>query len=257
MNLRDAVQSTIEGVEDRGGVNKFDVYVSDERNSSKAAKLQDLRLVVRAFDHDNPKVWYFVSLAIQRWKLQDVVFAEEIRELLAEPAQWESSRARYYAIRAMGDASGSLLPDDVMAEMSLRAEAPCLWLDLFLLAYDGGNPRSITDEVNQLVRGRNPLVSWMDLRSKLPELRTAFGGVPEFRKQMKEIAGNIDNRNSAAELLKAVQKRVGGDLDKREVRKDSLTSRRVFEISNKFILLEKKYAQQSVTPGGEIAVLAG
>ncbi|MGJ8546322.1 MAG: hypothetical protein ACSHWZ_12835 [Sulfitobacter sp.] len=260
MSLLQAFQSALGGQEDKAGITKVDVYLAEAKHTmqhTKQQKISELLEVVEAQLDDEERKWFLLSETVAKWKLFDEAAAERIRNVIESQTDTMTPRTRYHALRAMGRASDGLLPSDILAEEALRASAPKLWLELYLAAYQDGNPDTITEQIISLVSGRTPSLTWKGLRAMLPEVRKAYGSVPQFRKQIKKIAGAIDSATARQGLLSAAEKRVGGGLDTVVKLSKERAHRRQFNIAPRAIQNDMRFSKQQVLTNGELAVMHG
>lgn len=257
MRLLQAIESALDGVQDKAGITNFDVYVAEfkqKKHHTMQQKVQEVAEVIEADLADDERKWFFVSSAVKKWSLKDEATAERVREALSAPDPGLAMKARYHALDAMGSAGEGLLPDEIMSEITLKENAPKLWLELFLSAYRNGNPPTITEQVSMLVAGQSPAMSWKSLRSLLPELRKAYGSIEQFRKEIKAIAECIDSVVARKSLLTSAEKRVGGGLDQAYTKKSRKANvRRQFAISNRAIQNDIRFSQKRVSPNGVVA----
>lgn len=214
MSLLEAFKSAASGQEDKAGINMVDVYLAntkDAPNHSKEKKIAEFRNVISAEIGNEEYKWFLLSEVIIKWNLVDAFIADDIRQALADKSKNIEFHIRYQMLRAMGYASGGLVPDDILNEEYLKESAPNFWLELLLIAYQNGNPSTITRHIISLVEGKKPLLTCEALHNMLPEVRRAYGGdIPEFRAQIKEIARSMDSVTDRKDILNAANKIVGG-----------------------------------------------
>jgi len=257
MSLKDAIKDTLSGLEDRAGINKFDVYVAETKEASDHPSdqmISEIQAAIQAELGDEERKWYFIQMAMSRYGISNTFLAEFIRAALAEPHKIENPRARYHAIRAMARASGTLLPSEVKDEDEIRSTVPSLWLELFLEAYRNGHPDTITEQIVKMVSGSSPQLSWKAIRSKLPEIRIAFDDTSEFRRQIKIISNAIHDVQGRQSLLDAAEKRVGGGLDRTYTIIGRKAKSRPFSIPEKLLKVDSSFSTKRVSPTGEIAI---
>jgi hypothetical protein len=260
MNLLQAFQSALSGQEDRAGITKVDVYLADSKHTmehTKQQKISELLEVVEAQLDDEERKWFLLSETVAKWSLFDEAAAERIRNVIENQTDTMTPRTRYHALRAMGRASDGLLPSDIVAEEALKASAPKLWLELYLAAYQDGNPDTITEQIISLVNGSTPSLTWKALRTMLPEVRKAYGSIPQFRKQIKKIASSIDSATARRGVLSAAEKRVGGGLDVVVQLPTGRAGPRQFHIAPRAIKNDIKFGEQKILTTGELAVMHG
>lgn len=256
MNLLQAFQSAISGREDKAGITLVDVYLSETKNDqqhSEHQKVAEVLQVIEADLDDEERKWFLLSSVILKWNLPEDAIAETIREVIAEGEEAMSPKTRYHALRAMGYANEGLLPNDILEEHDLRNSTPKLWLELFLAAHQNGNPNAISEQIIALVKGHNPKLSWRALRSLLPEVRQAYGSVPQFRKHIVKIAMKINSIKDRQDILKSAEKRVGGGLDTLEELGKPSVRARLFDIPTTPIRNDIKFSQMLVSSSGELS----
>ena len=215
MNLLEAFKSAVSGQEDKAGIDMVDVYLANTKNAvdhSKQDKIAEFKDVMSAEIGSEEHKWFLLSEVITRWNLVDDFIAHDIRQVLDDSKNIEV-HIRYQMLRAMGYASGGLLPDDILNEKYLKNSAPNFWLELLLIAYQNGNPDTITKHIVSLVEGKKPLLTCEALHDLLPEVRQAYDSVPQFRKQIKIIANSMDSVTDQQNILNAAEKIVGGGLN--------------------------------------------
>ena len=218
MNLLEAFKSAVSGQEDKAGIDMVDVYLANTKNAvdhSKQDKIAEFKEVMSAEIGSEEDKWFLLSEVITRWNLVDNFIAHDIRQVLDDSKNIEF-HIRYQMLRAMGYASGGLLPNDILNEEYLKNSAPYFWLELLLIAYQNGDPDTITGHIVSLVEDKKPLLTCEALHDLLPEVRQAYDSydsVPQFRKQIKIIALSMESRKDQENILNAAEKIVGGDLN--------------------------------------------
>lgn len=252
MNLLEAFKSAVSGQEDKAGIDMVDVYLANANNTvdhSKEEKIAEFKEVMSAEivseEYEEYK-WFLLYEVITKWNLVDDFIADDIRQALADKSKNIEFHIRYQMLRVMGYASGGLIPDDILNEKDLKDSAPNFWLELLLIAYQNGNPDTITSRIVSLVKGKKPLLTCEALHDLLPEVRQAYDPISEFRKQIKIIADSMYRVENKQSILNAAEKIAGGGLD--SISKPS-TARTVcikFNISESIIENERQTSQQEV-----------
>lgn len=257
MDILTEIQSTLDGKEDRAGITAFDVYISvSGSEKKKAQKISEVHCFLDSNKVNDSSYWYFIQMAISRWGLSSTDLSSKIVLLLDSPECISNYQARFYALRSLVSLDGQLLPKEIDKERSLKSGAPGLWLDLMLEAYAGGNADYITSEIRGLVRGTSPKLSWKELRSKLPEIRKAYDNIPTFRSKMKIVASDIRDPSARQNLLKAVDRRVGGRLAQQEISFRDESGPLQYSFPQRLFDRERETAQKIITPTGELVEAA-
>jgi len=261
MSLLQAFQETLAGKEDRSGITSVDVYTSKVLESggySQQDKFGEVQAVIDTNLADTERKWFMLTGVIAKWGLTSEALSERIRDQLADDADLLPSVAQYHALRAMGVAAGGLLPADVLNEHALRQSYPKLWAELFLNAYQNGNPVQITEHLVKLLTGDNPLMPWKSLRALFPEMRFAYGSPAEFRKQIQIIANKLADPAARKGILDAAEKRVGGGISSGVVKMPKKTAnRKQFNIPTTTIRRDISYSRKYVEPDGQLALATG
>ncbi|MFD2174846.1 hypothetical protein [Rhodobacter lacus] len=261
MNLLQAFEETIAGKEDRAGVTMVDVYVSkamDNARHSLQDKLDELQSVIASNLTDIERKWFLLANVVSKWELASEELSESIRAELATNSPNLPPMARYHGLRAMGKAAGGLLPSDVLNEKVLKEATPKLWAELLLNAYQNGNPSLITAHLVELVNGNQPKMAWQSLRALLPEMRIAYGSSAELRKQIANIAREINDKAAQKGLLEAAEKRIGGIVANGVVKVQKTAGRRKhFDIPSQAIIRDIGYSKKLVSPDGQLALACG
>ena len=216
MNLLEAFKSAVSGQEDKAGIDMVDVYLAntkDDSNHPKEKKITEFKDVISAEIGDEEHKWFLLYEAITEWNLVDDFIADDIRQVLSNKSKNINPHTHYHMLRVIGYASGGLIPNDILNEECLKKSAPNFWLELLLVAYQNGNPNTITDHIISLVEGQNPLLTREALHDLLPEVRRAYDSVPQFRNHINIIAHSMDSVADRQNILNAVEKIVGGGLD--------------------------------------------
>ncbi len=261
MNLLQAIEETIAGKEDRSGVTMVDMYISKVMNSiehTQKEKCTEIQSVIDANLSDIERKWFLLTSAITKWGLESEELSESIRNVLAEETSPLPPMAKYHGLRAMGIAAGGLLPKDIENESTLRRKSPKLWAELFLSAYQNGNPKQISMKMIQLIEGDTPLMPWKSLRALFPEMRKAYGSASEFRKQIQIVADQINDHVARQDLLDAAEKRVGGgisEIDKKE-KERRRNPKRNFNIPIHAIHRDSFCNQKTVDTNGQLTLEA-
>ena len=215
MNLLEAFKSAVSGQEDKAGIDMVDVYLTNTKNAvdhSKEKKIAEFNEVMSAEIESEEYKWFLLSEVITKWNLVDDFIADDIRQALTDNSKNIEYHIRYQMLRVMGYARGGLIPNDILNDKYLKNSAPNFWLELLLLAYQNGNPDTITGHIVSLVEGQEPLLTCNALHDLLPEVRQAYGSISEFRKQIKIIARSMDSA-AGRSILNAAEKIVGGGLN--------------------------------------------
>lgn len=258
MSLLQAFQETIAGKEDRSGITAVDVYTSaalENGDHSQQNKIVEIQEVIDTNLADPERKWFLLTGVIAKWRLVSEALSERIRVKVGDDAAPLPSVAQYHALRAMGVAASGLLPADVLNEHALRQSHPKLWAELFLSAYQNGNPAQITSQMVKLLAGDNPLMPWKSLRALFPEMRLAYDSPAEFRKQVQIIAYELTDLTARKGILEAADKRVGGGISDRVVAISRRAGgRKKFEIPSSPIRTDKNYSQIYVVPDGQLDV---
>ncbi|MAX73273.1 MAG: hypothetical protein CMH66_06320 [Nioella sp.] len=261
MNLLQAFEETIDGKEDRSGITVVDVYASkalESADHSHQDKFDEVQRVVNANLPDIERKWFLLNGVINRWGLASEELSESIRSRLTDGGNPLPPVAQYHGLRAMGTAAGGLLPMDVLNESTLRQSHPKLWAELFLSAYQNGNPSHITKHMIELLEGNTPLMLWKSLRALFPEMRTAYGSSTEFRKQIQIIANELDDSTARKGILEAADKRVGGGISDGVVKiPRKARSKKRFNIPAQPIRWDIGNSEKYVVPDGQLALAAG
>lgn len=216
MNLLESFKSAANGQEDKAGIDMVDVYLAntkDASNHSKEKKIAEFKEFISAEIGSEEHKWFLLSEVITKWNLVDNFIADDIRQALADKSKNIEFHIRYQMLKVMGYASGGLVPNDILNEKNLRKSAPNFWLELLLVAYQNGNPDTITSHIISLVKGEKPLLACEALHDMLPEVRRAYDSIPQFRKQIKIIARSMHSVTDQRSILNAAEKIVGGGLD--------------------------------------------
>lgn len=254
--LTEAITKTLVQPETQSGLTHFDLAVSNllnNKNKDRQLVINELLDSVGRADLSNDPFWYFVALAAERLALIDPIVAARIQSRLSEENGKQYPVGRYHALVALGHATGhGVLPEHLRAENDMRSKKPDLWLALFLKAYQNGNPEIIRLNLTKLVEGRRPIINWKGIRARLPDIRRALGDVPTFRKVMRSVAQSLTAADAKRALLKAVDQRVGGELEM-EVVRQSTSSRSIkdtprFPIRKKVLIQEKKFQERQIEP---------
>ena len=252
MNLLEAFKSAVSGQEDKAGIDMVDVYLAntkDASNHSKEKKAAEFKEVMSAGIGSEEYKWFLLSEVITKWNLVDDFIANDIRQALADQSKNIEFHIRYQMLRTMGYASGGLIPNDILNEEDLKNSAPNFWLELLLSAYQNGNPKKITDHIISLVKGKKPLLTCGALHDMLPEVRQAYGDIPEFRAQIDIIACSMDSATDRQSILNAAEKIVGGGLDSKTVRRNRVKSNIPERMIERMVECDKKCSETPSTDG--------
>lgn len=213
MNLLGAFKSAVSGQEDKAGIDMVDVYLANINNTvghSKEDKTAEFKEVMSAEIGSEEYKWFLLSEVITKWDLVDDFVADDIRQGLADNSKNIEFHIRYQMLKVMGYTSGGLHPNDILNEEYLKDSAPNFWLELLLIAYQNGNPDTITSHIVSLVEGQKPLLTCEALHNMLPEVRQAYDSIPKFRTQIKRIARSMYSVTDQRSILNAADKIVGG-----------------------------------------------
>ena len=248
MNLLEAFKSAVTGQEDKAGIDMVDVYLANTKDASnhpKEKKIAEFKEVISAEIGSEEHKWFLLSEVITKWNLVDNFIADDIRQALADKSKNIEPHIRYQMLKVMGYASGGLVPNDILNEKNFKELAPNFWLELLLAAYQNGNPDTITDHIKYLVKGKKPLLTCEALHNMLPEVRRAYGSIPEFRAQIKIIARSMDSVKDQRSILNAAEKIVGGGLDNISKPSTARTDRIKFYIPDSPLINERKISQEA------------